>query len=260
MIEAGQNVAFLDRRSQPFVEPVLRAVVHDPIGAGDQELRRHGDGARVGDHARGRLVEAEQDVDRDRAGDQRIGAIGGDALGIVGEELRLDVGIDEKVPTQPVLQREAGARERNVQLHLEGGRRQHHATNFRGVVVHPDRDQHRAHALRDHRHALDRNCVALRNVPHEGVDVAHRRAEAWAEAALAGRAAMTARVPGEHGEVGQIELVGEMRHAAGMLVAAVEQDDCALGRRRGGRPIAVEQVDAVMGAERLLIDLTHASS
>ena len=41
---------------------------------------------------------------------------------------------------------------------------------------------------------------------------------------------MAARIPGEHREIRQIELVGEMRHAAGMLVAAVEHQDRALGR------------------------------
>ena len=42
-----------------------------------------------------------------------------------------------------------------------------------------------------------------------------------------GRAAVAARIPGEDVEVRQVELVGEVRHAAGMLVAAVEQQDGA---------------------------------
>ncbi len=94
----------------------------------------------------------------------------------------------------------------------------------------------------------------------EGLDVAHRGAEAWAEAALAGRAAVAARIPGEDGEVRQVEFVGQMRHAAGMLVAAVEQQDGALGRARDRGPIAIEQLDAVVGRKRLLLDRAHEGS
>ena len=71
---------------------------------------------------------------------------------------------------------------------------------------------------------------------------------------------MTARIPGEEGEIRQVELVGEMRHAAGMLVAAMEQDDRAARRSGTRRPMAVEEVDAVMGAERLLLDRRASNS
>ena len=75
VIEARQDVALLDRRAQPLEEAVLRAVMHHPVGARDQQLRRDRDGARVGHHALGGLVEAEQDVDGDRPRDQRIGVV-----------------------------------------------------------------------------------------------------------------------------------------------------------------------------------------
>ena len=71
--EARQDVALLDRRAEPLEEAVLRLVMHDPVGAGDQELRRHRDGAGIGDDALGCVVEAEQDIDGDRPRDQRIG-------------------------------------------------------------------------------------------------------------------------------------------------------------------------------------------
>ena len=64
---------------------------------------------------------------------------------------------------------------------------------------------------------------------------------------------MAARIPGEDVEVRQVELVGEVRHAAGMLVAAVEQQDGAFALR-DRRPMAVEQRDAVVGREGLFLD------
>ena len=186
VVEARQDVALFRGRAQPLEEAMLRAVMHDPVGARDEQLGRHRDGARVRHHALGRLVEAEQDVDRDRPGDQRIGPERGDALRVVGEELRLDVGVDEEVAAIFVLQREAGARERHVELHLEGRRRQHHAADLRRIVVRPDRHQHRADALRDHRHLLDRDAVGRDDMLDEGLYVAHRGADARAEASLTG--------------------------------------------------------------------------
>ena len=90
-------MALLDRRSETLEEAMLRAVMHDEIRSGDEELRRDGDGAGVSDHAIRSLVERQQDVDGDRARDQRIGVERLDALGIVGEESRLDVGVDEEI-------------------------------------------------------------------------------------------------------------------------------------------------------------------
>ena len=87
VIEARQHMALLDRRSETLEEAMLRPVMHDEIRSGDQELRRDGDGAGVSHHAIRRLVERQQDVDGDRARDQRIGVEGLDALGIVGEEV-----------------------------------------------------------------------------------------------------------------------------------------------------------------------------
>src|SRR5262249_44417528 len=80
----------------------------------------------------------------------------------------------------------------------------------------------------------------------------HRGADARAEAALARRFAVTARIPREDGEVGQVELVGKMRHAARMLVPAMKDDDGA-ARRLGRRPEAIEEIDAVMRPERAFL-------
>jgi hypothetical protein len=73
--------------------------------------------------------------------------------------------------------------------------------------VHPDRGQHRTDALRDHGHVRDRDAVFGGDMVHEGLHVAHGGPETGAETPLAGRAAVTARIPGEDGEVGQVELV-----------------------------------------------------
>ena len=89
--EPGQDVPLLVRGAEAVEERVLRPVVHHPVGAGDQELRRHGDRRASATIALRRVVEPEQDVDGDRARDQRVGVVGGDALRIVREELRLDV-------------------------------------------------------------------------------------------------------------------------------------------------------------------------
>ena len=72
-----------------------------------------------------------------------------DALRVVREELRLDVAVDEESAAQLVHQPEPGARERHVELDLEGRRGEHDAADPRRVVVHPGRDQHGADALRD---------------------------------------------------------------------------------------------------------------
>ena len=70
---------------------------------------------------------------------------------------------------------------------------------------------------------------SLRDLAHETVDVAHQGGEGRRIAALAGRAAIAARIPGVEGMVGHGQFVDQMRHAAAMLVAAMEQQDRALG-------------------------------
>ena len=52
--EARQHVTLLDRRAEPLEEAMLRRVMHDQVGAGDQQLRGNRDRAGVGDDAVGR--------------------------------------------------------------------------------------------------------------------------------------------------------------------------------------------------------------
>ena len=138
--EAGQDMAFLDRRAEPFIETVLRAVMHHPVGAGNQQLGRHGDGARIRHHARRRFIQRQQNVHGDRTGDQRVVPIGRDACRIMRQELRLYVGVDVEKPAHLVLQGQPGAGEGHIQLHLERRRSQHHAADRRRVIMCPGGD------------------------------------------------------------------------------------------------------------------------
>ena len=88
----------------------------------------------------------------------------------------------------------------------------------------------------------------------ERLYVSHRRAKTRAKAARTGRAALPTGIPGEYGEVGQIELGGQVRHAARMLVAAVKKNYGAARHVRDRRPVAVKEADAVVRLERFLFD------
>src|SRR5438445_7891429 len=93
----------------------------------------------------------------------------------------------------------------------------------------------------------------------EGLHVAHRRADARAESSFARRAALAARIPREDGEIRQVDLVGKMSHAAGMLVAAMEHNDRAARHTSHRWPMAVEEIDAIVGPERLLFYWPHGN-
>jgi hypothetical protein len=253
VIELRKHVAFLDAGAEAVEERMLRAVLHDPVRAGNEKLCGHHDRRGVRHDALRNVVEAEQHANRNRARDERIGIVACDPVRIAGQELRLHVARDEEVAAQLVHQRKSLACERDVQLDLERRRGEHHAAQSRRVIVDPRRDQHGAHALRDDAEIFGSETVRGSNVVDERLHVAHRRRDAWRIAAGAGRAAVTARVPGEEIEIGQAELVDEMRHAAGVLVPAMEEQDRAARRPVGRRPVAIEKIDAVVGAERPLL-------
>jgi hypothetical protein len=65
---------------------------------------------------------------------------------------------------------------------------------------------------------------------------------------------VAARIPGEEGEIREAELVCELRHPPGMLMAAMQQDDRAARRPRQGRPSPIEQLGAVVAAKSLLLN------
>ncbi len=224
MVKAVQHDAFLDGRAQPLVERVLRRAVNHPVGTGNQQLRRHGDGRCIGHDALRRLIEVQQDIDGNRARDQRVLLVAGDAPGIVRQEPGLDVAVDEELAAQPVHQFQARTRQRHVELDLEGRRRQHQAADPRRVIVHPGCGQDRAHALRHHRDALHRNAVDGGDMVDEGLDVAHRGGQAGAVAPLPRRASMAARIPREESVAGQVQFIHQVGDTARMLVPAMKQD------------------------------------
>jgi hypothetical protein len=119
--------------------------------------------------------------------------------------------------------------------------------------VSPGSDQHGADALRDDRDVLHREVVLAREMIDEGLHVADRMRHARCVAARTRRAAVAPRIPGEEVVFGQPQLVDQMRHAAGVLVAAMEEQDGAARGTLGRGPMAVEQVHTVVRAERALL-------
>ena len=88
--------------------------------------------------------------------------------------------------------------------------------------MNPGRRHHRAHTLRDHRDILLRDPELASNVAHEFVHVLNKRRHRCRRALFALRAAVRARVPCEEGDLGKIQFVDDMRHAARVLVPAME--------------------------------------
>jgi hypothetical protein len=83
----------------------------------------------------------------------------------------------------------------------------------------------------------------------ECLDIAHGMPEAGRIAARAGGKPMAARIPSVEIEVGQIQLIDQMRHASAMLVTAVKEQDRATPDAGDRGPAPVEQFQAVVGGE-----------
>ena len=175
----------------------------DPVAVRHQELRRDGDRRRIRDDPIGGLLQSQQDVDRDRARDQRIGVVRSGSVGVAREKPRLDVARDEKVAAKRSHEPQPRQRERNVELHLERGRSEHHAANRRCVVVDPGGRDDGADALRDDGDRIRCEAVMLADMGDERLHVAHRCSEARRVPARARRAAVTARIPREEIEVAE---------------------------------------------------------
>ena len=261
--EAGQDVLFLAQAAETLEEALLRRTMDDEVGPGNQQLGGNLDRLCVRYHPLGSFVEAEQDVHRDRLGDQRVAVVGGDPLRVVTEEACLDIAVDEEIAAPQAHQFQPAAGERHVELDLERRRSQHQCAHLRRVVVGPGGNQHRADALRHHRHPLFGDTVDGLDMVDEGLYVAHAGGEARAVAAGAWREAVATGVPGEEVVFRQVEFVDQVGDPPGVLMAAVEQQHRlarAVRRRAAGRPVAVEEFYPVVGGETQFLYVAHVMS
>ena len=86
-------------------------------------------------------------------------------------------------------------REWNVKLHVKRSRRENHRANRRRVIVDPSRDSDGGETVREHNHVFPWNAMFLRNVAREAIHILDHVQKAVCRTALAGRMAVTARVP-----------------------------------------------------------------
>ena len=259
VIKTGQHMALFDAAAQPVVKRVLRRVVHHPVAAGYEQLHRRANCLRVGHHALGGVVQAQQNAHGNGAGNQRVAVVALLALAVVAQIVRFDIAVDEKIAAPFVEQAQAAAGKGHVEFDFESRRRKHGAADIGCVIVQPGRHQHRAHALGDNTNVLRLDAVGAADVADKGIDIGYRRADARAIAARAWAHAVAAGVPGEAGKIVQAQLVGHKHHAAGMLVAAVEQNQRFAAAAVGSGAVAVKQFGAVVGAEGFLL-LLHGES
>ena len=126
--------------------------------------------------------------------------------------------------------------------------------------MHPGGGDHGAHALGDDGEVLFFDAVSGADMVAEGLHVAGAGGEAGAVTAGAGGLAVAACVPGEEIELRQVEFVDQVSNAPRMLVAAMKQQDRLarlIARRRRGRPVPIEKLDAIMGTEGVLLLFAH---
>jgi hypothetical protein len=96
---------------------------------------------------------------------------------------------------------------------------------------------------------FERNTVGFGNVADERVDVFDEIGETRVGLLGILGVAVAARVPGEHGEAGQVQLVDDVLQTARVFMSAMEEND-RLGRGcLSGGPVAVEQTGSRCGIE-----------
>ncbi|MNM61604.1 hypothetical protein D3C81_729080 [compost metagenome] len=114
-----ERVYFLACTAQALEETRLRFALDHKVRTRDQQLGRHLDGLGVSHHAVGRFIQAQQHGHRNRSADQRVGHIRHDPLGVMGEQARFDVAVDEEVAAHGLEQFQARPCEGHIQLYLE---------------------------------------------------------------------------------------------------------------------------------------------
>ena len=261
VIEAGQSVELFERMCKPIVESTLRLFLHDKIRARRQHLRGHMDVLGTGDDAVRRLIQTEQHAHRNRACNLRVGVVSCGTFLVVREHAGLHIARDEEVATQLAHQRQARPCEWNVELDVERRRRHAQRTNSGRVVMHPSGGEHRAHALRHHRHVFGLNAELGLQMLLEAFDVVHAGRERRRIAARSGRLTVPARIPCVEIKVRQIEFFDQMLHAPRMLVPAMEQQNRLFLRTgRAGLPTLKKQLRAVVAHKPVLTVDSHPPS
>ena len=131
-------------------------------------------------------MEIEKHVDGDLPEDERVAAVSIGFRGIVCQQLRLDVALDESRTQERLSQPQKRHGRWGVELDAECRRREHHAAKWRSAVVHPRGGDHRPNAVGHHDHVLRADPVFARDVTDEGRGIFDERANAFSGTELAG--------------------------------------------------------------------------
>jgi len=105
--------------------------------------------------------------------------------------------------------------------------------------MHPGAGDDRAHATGHKRSLFDGNTMRFDDMAREAVEIAHERPEARRVAALTGRAAVSARVPGEDRALRQVEAIDQILQPTRMLMPTMEENE-GVARCLPCRPPAIE--------------------
>ena len=89
----------------------------------------------------------------------------------------------------------------------------------------PSSRHHRADTLRDHGRFVEFSPKFVVDVADKFVEILDECSHGGRRALLAAGAAVRPRIPSEKRYLGQIQFIHQMSHAAGVFVAAMQQDD-----------------------------------
>src|SRR5688572_21556986 len=260
VIETLQFVHFLHGRSQLPEKLDLRLSPNYPVGSGNQDLRRSLDDAGILHDARGRIVQLEKHLHGDVTCDQRIRDESGYALPIVREIIRLHIGFDREIAEEPMQYPQNRARERDVQLHLEGRSGKRHTSDSGSVVMNPGRAENTAYTLPHDSNILEGYSTPYDYLADESIQVFNQCSGARRMPPPSGSTAVAPRIPGEHGKSGKTQLINQVLQSSRMLVTAVKKQNSAI-RGAGFRgPMPEEYLRAVIRFKRSLFANSHIDS
>ena len=204
-------------------------------------------------------MKLEQNVDGDRAADQRVGIVAFLARLIVGQELRFHIGIDRKIALYCLQRLETADRTRHIQIDAESRTGQDHRPDAWRVIMYPGRRYDRSHALRNDDHVFSGHRIGHQQVLVKRLCIPYEIPEIPRVAAPATADAMTTCVPGKDIEVWYIQFIDDVLQARPMLMAAVEEHKC-LAVWRPARPIVVSDRSAVVAVKLLQGGTSHCFS